>query len=91
MMPPMILRIRIRSADANFSIFIPLLLFYILLLPIFIIAALVYAFMLLLPQLTKEARNYMRVVFHAPKLLNAAKGMEVDIESDDADVKFYIK
>ena len=91
MMLPMILRIRVKSEDASFGFYLPLLLLYILLLPIYAITATVYGFMLLAEEQTKEARGYMKLLFHLPKLLNAARGTEVDVHSDDADVILFIR
>lgn len=99
MMLPMILRIRVKnkkpaqdeSHPASFNLYIPLLLLYILLIPVYAIVVIVYALMMTAPAATSEARGYMKFAFHAPMLLNAAKGTEVYVDSDDADVIFYIK
>ncbi len=90
-MLPMILRIRVKSKDASFGFYFPLILLYLLLLPVFVIATIVYAIMLASPEQTKEVRTYMRLLFHAPSLLCAAKGTEVEVHSNDADVMFFIK
>ena len=89
-MLPMLLRIRVKSDDGNINLFIPLLLVYILLLPAFIIVSVVYALMLISPA-TEEARRYIKLLFHTPGLLAAAKGTEIDVKSDDGDVRLYIK
>lgn len=90
-MIPMILRLKVRSDDTSFGFYFPLLLLYILALPIFIIAAIVYAFMMLAPYRTKEARGYMMFLFKSPQLLTAAKGMEIEVHSKDADVIMFLK
>ena len=90
-MVPMIFRIKVKSKDASFNLYIPLLLAYLLLLPAYLMIIIVYGFMLLAPQQTEEARGYMRFAFHAPALLNAAKGTEIEVHSNDADVIMFIK
>ena len=87
----MLLRLKVRSNDASFGLFIPMLLIYILLIPVALICLIVYGFMLLSPAKSKEARGYLRIFFNLPKLLSAARGIEVDVHSDDADVKMFLK
>lgn len=90
-MLPMLLRVRVRNSDTRFGFFFPMLLLYILLLPVIIITAVVYTFMLTVPHRTKQARSYMKFVLHSPQLLSAARGIEIDVSSDDSDIKMYLK
>ena len=90
-MLPMLLRLRVRSKEASFGFFLPMILIYILLLPIVIICLVAYGFMLLSPSQTLQARGYLKILFHAPKLLAAARGTEIEVHSDDADVKMFLK
>ena len=90
-MIPMLLRLKVKSKDASFGFYLPLLLLYILLVPVFTVTAVVYAFMLLSPEQTKEARGYMKFLFFMPALLNAAKGMEIEVHSNDADIVMFLK
>ena len=90
-MLPMLLRIRIRNEETSFGFFLPLILLYIILLPVMLICAIVYGFMLLAPQQTKEVRGYMIFVLKAPQLITAARGTEILVHSNDSDVKMYIK
>jgi len=90
-MLPMLFRIRVRSRDASFGFSLPMLLIYILFIPIAIITAIAYGFMLLAPKKTKQARGYMKIIFFMPKLLSAARGTEIEVHSDNSDVKTFLK
>lgn len=90
-MIPMIFRLKVKSDDASFGLYFPLLLFYILAVPLFIIAAVVYILMMLAPARTRESRRGMMFLFKSPRLLTAAKGMEIEVHSKDADVIMFLK
>ena len=90
-MLPMLLRVKIKSPDANFGLFLPLPIVYLLLLPAFAICGAVYAVLLAAGEQGREARQYLKLVFMAPRLLAAATGTEVIVRSDDTDVTIYIK
>jgi len=87
----MIFWIKVRSTDASFWFFIPLILLYLLLIIPMILCGIAYLFMLLAPEETKQARTYMMFVFKSPWLISAAKGTEITVHSNDADVKMFIK
>lgn len=87
----MLFRLKVRSRDASFGFFFPMLLLYILLIPIFVIVAVIYVFMILAPRQTREIRRYMMFFFKTPQLLSAAKGMEINVQSKDADVIMFLK
>lgn len=90
-MLPMLLRIRVKSEEANFGFFLPLIIFYILALPLYVVVALVYLIMLMAGDGAREVRNYTKIAFYVPSLLKAAKGMEIEVHSDDSDVVLFIK
>ncbi|MDC7125756.1 MAG: hypothetical protein PQJ46_09320 [Spirochaetales bacterium] len=90
-MIPMLLRVRIKNEETNFGFYLPLLLVYILLLPAYIIVAIIYAIMIAAGEKAKEARSYMKIAFYSPALLAAAKGTEIEVHSDDSDVIMFIK
>lgn len=88
-MLPQLLIMRISDSRKHFRLFIPLVLLYLLVLPLFILIAVIYGLLFLLPG-TKEARSWMKIVFYSPKILAAARGMEIDVRSHDSDVRFLI-
>lgn len=90
-MVPMLLRLKVKSDETSFGLWLPLLLVYILLVPAFVICSIVYAFMMLSPEGTKEARGFIKILFYLPVLLNAARGTEIEVHSNDADVIMYLK
>ncbi len=90
-MLPMILRIRIKNADTNFGLFLPMILIYILLLPVFAAVLIVLVLMLAAPGMSEKAWNFLKILFHLPALLSAARGMEVKVHSNDADVIMFVK
>jgi hypothetical protein len=90
-MVPMLFWLKVRNDSHSFSICVPLLLVYILLLPLMALGAIAYAMMLLLPQQARQAREWMALLVSLPSLLTASKGTEVRVQSDDADVTLLIK
>ncbi|GEM_PF-885019 len=91
MMLPMMFWVKIHNEEHSFAFFIPLILVYLLLLPLFVLAALAYAVMCLAWDNTKEARGYMMLFFSLPSLLAAARGTEIEVRSDTSDVSLYVK
>jgi len=90
-MLPMLFWVKVHDEEHSFAFFIPLILVYLLLLPLFVLAALAYAAMCLNWDHTKNARGYMMLVFSLPSLIAAARGTEVEIHSDTSDVSLYVK
>lgn len=87
MMLPMIMRIRIRDGQGKgFGIWFPLVVLYVLLIPVYVILAIAYALMLVMPSNTSEARSGMLIVFYAPLLLGAARGTEIKVHSNESDI-----
>ncbi|MBI9106250.1 MAG: hypothetical protein JEZ04_05845 [Spirochaetales bacterium] len=87
----MLLRIKVKNKDASFGLFFPLILLYLLLLVAIILCGIAYAFMMLAPQKSKQARTWMMFVFKSPRLISAARGMEIMVHSNDSDVKMFVK
>ena len=89
-MLPMLLRLRVKSRDASFGFFFPMLLLYILILPIYLIVAVVYLFMMFAPDQSEAVRRYMTIFFRTPQLLSAARGIQIKVQSKDADVIMFL-
>ena len=90
-MLPMLFWIRVHDDEHSFAFFIPLILVYLLLLPVFVLAALAYAVLGLIADDTSKARGYILAIFSLPSLFAAARGTEIDIHSDTSDVTLYVK
>ncbi|PKL28866.1 MAG: hypothetical protein CVV46_04290 [Spirochaetae bacterium HGW-Spirochaetae-2] len=90
-MLPMLFWIRVHDDEHSFAFFIPLILVYLVLAPVYVLAALVYAVMCLLGDETKNARGYVFMLLSLPSLFAAARGTEIDIHSDTSDVTLYVK
>ena len=88
-MLPWLILIHIRDDEHNFRLFIPLILVFIILLPLIVLALAVLILLTFIPG-AAEARRWMQLAFYSPKILAAARGMEVKIRSNDADVYFRI-
>jgi hypothetical protein len=90
-MIPMVLRFKIRSPEASFGFLIPLVLVYLLFIPVLALGVCVYVILLISPKQTAEVRAFFMMLFALPGLLTACKGTEIDIHSDDSDVTLYIR
>jgi len=89
-MLPMLLIIRIRDEGHRFRLFIPLILVYLLLLPLAVLATAVWLILRMIPG-TGEAGRWMGMALYLPRLLSAARGMEIDVRDRKSDVRFYIR
>jgi len=89
-MLPMLLVIRVRDDEHRFRLFIPLILVYLLLLPLAVLTAAVWLLLWLFPG-TGEVRKWMGTALYLPRLLSAARGMEIDVRDRKSDVRFYIR
>ena len=90
-MLPMIVRIKITGETNSFGFFIPMIFVYLLLLPAYLICAIVYACMCLAPDATVTARAYLNIVLRSPLIFAAARGTEVAVQSNDSNVLLYIQ
>jgi hypothetical protein len=90
-MLPMLFWVRVHDDKHSFAFFIPLILVYLLLLPVYVLAVLAYTFMGLMGDEARTARGYMLAIFSLPSLFAAARGTEIEIHSDSSDVTLYVK
>jgi len=88
---PMLLRVKVRDEKSSFGFFIPLIIVYMLFVPIIILGGVAYAILLIIPETTKQARSYLQLIMSLPSLLSASIGTEIEIHSDDKDISMYVK
>lgn len=86
MMLPMLIRIKVRDEARSFGFFLPMLLVYILLLPILVLGAIAFLILLAIPQTARQAQEYLALACALPSLLSASVGTEVVVKSDTTDV-----
>ena len=89
-MLPMLLRVKIRDDARSFGFYLPMVLIYLLLLPVVLLGAIAVAILLAIPETSKQARSYLRLLLALPSLLSASIGTEVDIQSDTKDIVIRI-
>lgn len=87
---PLWLRMKIKTEDARFGFYIPLLLLYLLLLPLALLLLAVMLIMLLLPGLHKRGKEALTMAGGILKLLPAAAGTEINLQSEDDTIIFHI-
>jgi len=71
-------------------IFFPLIILYVLLLPIYIIAVAAYQILIFVGDSTSEARGYMKIFFELPNIFISLKGTIINIENRENNIKLRI-
>jgi cellobiose-specific phosphotransferase system component IIC len=89
-MLPMLLRVKVRDESHNFGFYFPMVLIYLLFIPVIIIGTIVFTILLLIPDTARQARSYLQLVFALPTLLSASIGTEIAIQSDTQEMLIRI-
>ncbi len=87
---PMILWMKFRDENHSFRIWLPLILVYILLLPLVALGLIALPFLYLAKE-NPQARAVMRLLLYLPQLVRSMNGTEIDIHSDDSDITLSIR
>ncbi|MDI9454231.1 MAG: hypothetical protein EWM48_06660 [Sphaerochaeta sp.] len=87
-MPPMLMIFRLKRPERRpISLYIPLLLAYIPLLPLVLLALVSLPFL----AISEKTRQYLPLVKALPSLLIATRGTRISVESNDHTIYLYIK
>lgn len=89
-MLPMLIRVKVKDEARSFSFFVPMLLIYLLFLPVLAIGAVAFLILLAIPQTAKQAQAYLDLVWALPSLLSASIGTEVVVQSETTDILIRI-
>ncbi len=89
-MLPMLVRVKMQDETRSFGFYLPMVLIYLLLIPVVILGAIVFAILLVIPEISQQARSYLRLVLALPALLSACIGTEIAIQSDTKDIVIHI-
>ena len=89
-MLPMLLRLKVHDEARSFALYLPMVLIYLLFIPVVIIAAIAIAILLLIPATAEQARSYLQLILALPTLLSASIGTEIVIESDTKEMLIRI-
>ncbi len=89
-MLPMLLRVKIRDEERSFGFYLPMVLIYLLFIPVVLLGAIAVAILLAIPETSKQARSYLRLLLALPSLFSASIGTEIDIQSDAKDIVIRI-
>lgn len=71
--------------------FFPLILLYILILPFYFIAFIVYIFFLILSENNSPFISYLKIFLNLPTIFSAMKDLEIVVNNYKEDIKIYIK
>jgi hypothetical protein len=85
-MLPMLIQVKVRDEARSFGFYLPMLLVYLLFLPILALGAIAFLILLAIPQTSRQAQEYLALVWALPSLLSASVGTEVIVQSDTKDV-----
>ncbi|WP_422479139.1 hypothetical protein [Pleomorphochaeta sp. DL1XJH-081] len=89
-MLPMLMRFRIHDESKTFGFYLPMVLIYLLALPVVVLGAIVFAILLAVPETAKQARAYLRLIMALPQLLSASIGTEIEVQSETKDIVIRI-
>ena len=85
-MLPMLVRVKMQDETRSFGFYLPMVLVYLLMIPVVILGAIVFAILLMIPEISERARSYLRLILALPGLLSACIGTEVVIQSETTDI-----
>ncbi|MBN2861420.1 MAG: hypothetical protein JXK93_14225 [Sphaerochaetaceae bacterium] len=88
---PMIFWIRFRDDQHSFKLWIPLILLYILLLPLALVVLFALPFLYLARNSSPEVMLVLRFILSLPALFGAMTGTEIDIQSEKTEISMYIR
>ena len=71
--------------------FFPLILLYILLIPFYLIAVIVYFTFIFLEKEENEVFRYLKIFLNLPSIFHSMRGLEILVKNNDEDIKFIIK
>lgn len=86
---PMLISVKVRSPQANFRLYVPILLLYILLSVPYLLLAIAFFIMLAVAR-DEQATGYLRICFLLPSLIRAAAGTDIEVHSNDSDITITI-
>lgn len=89
-MLPMLVRFKIHDESKTFGFYLPMVLIYLLALPVVILGAIVFAILLAVPDTSKQARAYLRLILALPEILSASIGTEILVQSETKDLVIRI-
>ena len=69
----------------------PLLILYILLLPFYCLAFIVYIFFFLFAEKSNQVLSYLKMFLNLPTIFYSLKGLSVDVKNQNQDMKIYIR
>ena len=89
-MLPMLLRLKVHDDAHSFGLYLPMVLIYLLFIPVVIIGTIVIAILLMIPATAEQARSYLRLILALPTLLSASIGTEIVIQSETKEMLIRI-
>jgi len=88
---PWLLIFKIRDEGKGVSLYILLPIIYLLFLPLIVLGAVVFAFMVAFGVNTRTKKSVLAVIVHLPQLLAASWGTEIIVNSEKSDIKILVK
>ena len=82
----MLIRVKVRDEARSFGFYLPMLLIYLLFLPIIVLGAIAFLILLAIPQTNRQAQEYLALAWALPSLLSSSVGTEIVVQSDTKDV-----
>jgi len=80
-----------RTKKGNtYPIWFPLIIIYLILAPLYVLAAIALLIMSMFGSIGETARNYLKLFFSLPKVFSALIGTTVKVENRDADFELRI-
>ncbi len=89
-MLPMLLKVELRNERHNFRLWIPLILLYLILAPLYLLLLIAYPFVRMIEG-AQEVKGFFVLCINLPRLFTAMIGTEVEVDSKDSRLLLFIE